>query len=83
MDQRTEGTWMGWGGVAVWLLDWWFTIRIVTGISFFMWGCVMALGALMCVYGARNRSRWFYIPAVLAAFILVALPYSALRPERW
>jgi hypothetical protein len=80
MDERSEGMWIGWGGMVVFLSDW-LLIPVIAMRSIFIWGCIMALAVLMCVYGARTRSRWFWIPAVLAASLLVAFPYSALHPE--
>ena len=82
MDQRSEGTWIGWGGVAVFLSDW-LLIPVIATRSIFIWICVMALAVLMCLYGVRNRSRWFWIPALLAGFLLVAFPYAVFLPERW
>ncbi len=66
--------WTGFLGLFIVIVGW-LTVWYIVSLSFYLWLGIIILGITMCFTAAIQRSRWFYIPAVLG--IVVAIGVSS------
>jgi hypothetical protein len=72
IGQKEGAVWAGWGGTALFLICW-LTVWWISSFSLFLWAGLMCLGAIMCFYGGVYRSRWFFLPGLLAVVVAIGV----------
>lgn len=80
MSVRSKALWTGWVGTALSMASW-LAIGSLSSRVVAFWVAMMAAGAVMCVYGAVRRSRWFLVPAIATLLITAGVIWMASRLE--
>lgn len=77
MNRSRLSLWTGFVGLLIVAIAW-LAVAYITSVSLWLWFVLMALGILMCLKTAIQRSRWFYIPAALGVVVVVGITLAAL-----
>jgi hypothetical protein len=75
IDQRL-GALFGWAGTGLFLISW-LMIASINAFSTLLWAALMLAGAAMCLYGAIRRSKWFFLPSIIAMIVTAGVLVSA------
>ncbi len=75
IDQRL-GALVGWSGTALFLTCW-LMIASISALSELLWAGLMLSGATMCLYGAIRRSKWFFLPCIIAVIVTAGVFFAA------
>jgi hypothetical protein len=75
IDQRL-GVLVGWSGTVLFLICW-LMIASISALSTLLWAALMLSGAAMCFYGAIRRSKWFFLPSIIAVIVTVGVFFAA------